>query len=573
MVPWEMRTMTIKLHGYQQGVVDKVHAAHARGVQRPALVVATGGGKSFINAEVARTSRHGAAGGKRTVIVAHREELVEGNAQEMRDLAPDLRTGVVMAGKNETQGHVISASVATLASDLRRSQIHDVGLVVIDEAHHAAADTYLRVLDHFGCMDSAGGAVALGATATMQRGDEKALGDVWQEIVEVIDTATLINHPDGPYLVRPVGIRVRVEDLDLGRVRKVAGDFSGKGLGDAIEGSMAPKKIVEAMREHAADRQTILFAPLVATAFLLRDALREAGFTAEVISGKTPKEERRRTLQAYRDGAVQILCNAMVFTEGTNLPMTSCIVIARPTMQAALFIQMVGRGLRLWPGKRDCIVLDVVGATGRHRLAAPVELWGDQGVTFDEDAEPPLDEDGTVNEEADDIEEQAELDHMFGLDEPQYRDGRLVTEIVDLFEGSDAGWLRTYAGVWFVAAPERYVAVLPRVDGGYGVVSLHRTRGGDSAWVMERVSELSYAMAHATGDVTEEERATMSDINGYHRKWVPGYGIRSASPRAEARRIGLPVPDGATPGEVRKMLTVAYASARIDAALPGWVRR
>ena len=565
--------MTLRLRPYQVDAVAAAHAAHER-IDRPAEVLATGAGKTVILAEVARSSRYGAAGGRRTLIVAHREELVEQNAQKVRDVAPDLRTGVVMAGRNETQGHVISASVQTLISEQRRAQIRDVGLVVVDEAHHAAAESYVRVLTHFGCMG--GRTKALGFTATMSRGDDKALGDIWQDVVFTRDIADLINDPDGPFLVRPVGVRVRVEDLDLSRVRKVAGDFSGKGLGDAIEDSLAPKKIVEALREHAADRQTILFAPLVHTAEVIRDELRESGFTAEVVSAKTPHDERRRLLQAYRDGQLQVLCNAMIFTEGTDLPMTSCIVVARPTMSAALFIQMVGRGLRLWPGKRDCIVLDVVGATGRHRLAAPIELWGDEGV--DLDAVDALRHEEMTEEDAvafDDLDEQQELDHLFGLDEPVYRDGKLVTEIVDLFEGSDGGWLRTHAGVWFVAAPERYVAVLPRVDGGYGVVWVHRTRVGESDWVMKRCSDLSYAMAHATGAITDDERAAMEarHSEGRRAQFVPSAGWRSTSPRAEARRIGLPVPEGASAGEIRKLLTVAYASARIDAALPPWVRR
>jgi hypothetical protein len=231
----------------------------------------------------------------------------------------------------------------------------------------------------------------------------------------------------------------------------------------------------------------------------------------------------------------------------------------------------VGRGLRLWPGKTDCVVLDVVGATGRHRLAAPVELWGEEGVAV-EDADPrdPLTEEEVAA--LDDLEEQQELDHVLGLDEPMYRDGKLVTEIVDLFEGSDAGWLRTGAGVWFLAAPERYVAVLPRVDGGYAVVAMHRTRGGESRWVMERVSELSYAMAHAQGDVTDEERIMMDERRSA-KAWVPGLGFRAASARREAERLGWVLPPETTPGEIRKMLTVAYASARIDQHLPGWVRR
>jgi superfamily II DNA or RNA helicase len=545
--------VTVRLRGYQQEFVDAVHAAHARGVRRPAGVAATGAGKTIVLAETARTSRHGVAGGRRVVILSHREELVEQNAQKMRDVAPDLRVGVVQAGKNQVAAHVISASVQTLASPMRRAQLRDVGLVICDEAHHAVARSYVDVFDHFGCMAMASGlgAVALGVTATMARGDDKALGDIWQEIVYVKDTAELI--AEG-YLVRPVGVRVRVDDLQLGKVRKQAGDYSAKGLGDAIEDSMAPKKIVEALREHAPDRQTLLFAPLVHTAEVIRDALREGGFTAELVHGGTPKEERRRLLEAYRRGSVQVLCNAMVFTEGTDLPMTGCVVIARPTMSPSLFVQMVGRGLRLWPGKTDCVVLDVVGATNRHRLSAPVELFGEEG--YDEDREP-ADRDVELD---DDVEEQGLLDHALGLDDlppTQYKDGVLVSEPVDLFEGSDAGWLRTYAGVWFLATATRYVAVLPRVEGGYAVVAMSRVRVGESAWVIEHCSELGYAMAHGQGAVDGE----------------PGTQLSAWSARATAAKLGLIVQRGMTAGEVRKLVTVGLASARIDGALPGWVRR
>lgn len=546
--------MTVILRGYQQEFVDAVHAAHARGVRRPAGVAATGAGKTIVLAETARTSRHGVAGGRRVVMLAHREELVEQNAQKMRDVAPDLRVGVVQAGKNQVAAHVISASVQTLASPMRRAQLRDVGLVICDEAHHAPAASYVAVLTHFGCMDD-GPAVALGVTATMARGDDKALGDIWQEIVYVKDTAELI--AEG-YLVRPVGVRVRVDDLQLGKVRKTAGDYSAKGLGHAIEDSMAPKKIVEALREHAPDRQTLLFAPLVHTAEVIRDALREGGFTAELVHGGTPKEERRRLLEAYRRGSVQVLCNAMVFTEGTDLPMTGCVVIARPTMSPSLFIQMVGRGLRLWPGKTDCVVLDVVGATNRHRLAAPVELFGEQGYDADgADGTEGVAETLIGDENA---EEQDLIDHALGLDElppTQYRDGVLVSEPVDLFEGSDAGWLRTYAGVWFLATATRYIAVLPRVEGGYAVVAMSRVRVGESAWVIEHCSELGYAMAHGQGAVDGE----------------PGTQLSAWSARATAAKLGLIVQRGMTAGEVRKLVTVGLASARIDNALPGWVRR
>lgn len=555
--------MTIKLRPYQRDAVDAAHRAHADGVRRPAEVLATGAGKSIILAEVARTSQHGVGGGKRVVVLAHREELVQQNAAKVRDVAPDLRVGIVQASANQVEAHVISASVQTLASPMRRAQLRDVGLVIVDEVHHVVARSYMETLGWFGCLANSppaqGGAAFLGLTATMIRGDGKALGDVVQDVVYVKDTAELI--AEG-YLVRPVGVRVRVDDLQLGKVRKVAGDYSTKGLGDAIEDSMAPKKIVEALREHAHDRQTLLFAPLVHTAEVIRDALREGGFTAELVHGGTPAEERRRLLQAYRDGSIQVLCNAMVFTEGTDLPMTSCVVIARPTMNPGLFVQMVGRGLRLWPEKTDCIVLDVVGATNRHRLAAPVDLFGEEAAERDPEL---IEELGLTEEEADalyDESEQQIIDGLLGLDEKVYAEGALVHEVVDLFEGSDAGWLRTYAGVWFLARAQRYVAVLPRVSGGYGVVLMDRVRVGESTWVMEHCSELGYAMAHAEGAVERDGMDTWGlTRNGRN------YVLR------RALGMGFTVTDAMSTGEVKKMITVGLASARIDSRLPAWVRR
>lgn len=545
--------MTIKLRSYQQDAVDAFHKAHADGIRRPAGVLATGAGKSLIIGKTGETSPFGVAGGKRVVILAHREELVEQNAQKVRDVAPGLRVGIVKAAANQVQAHVISASVQTLASPMRRAQLRDVGLVIVDECHHAPAASYLAVLDHFGCMDSGPtGARALGLTATMSRGDDKALGDIWQDVVYVKDTAELI--AEG-YLVRPVAIRVRVDDLQLGKVRKVAGDYSAKGLGDAIEESMAPKKIVEAWREHADGRPTLVFAPLVHTAEVIRDEFRAAGVTAELVHGGTPAAERAAVQQAYRDGHVKVLCNAMVFTEGTDLPMTGCVVVARPTMQSTLFIQMVGRGLRLWPGKTNCIVLDVVGATNRHRLAVPVELFGEQA------AEREVSDERLV-EDVDQLEEQQLVDNLLGLDGPVYRDGQLVAEVVDLFEGSDAGWLRTYAGVWFLARATRYVAVLPRVSGGYGVVVMDRVRAGDSAWVIEHVSELGYAMAHAEGAV-ESDQLDMWGLTRNGRNYV----LR------RALEMGFAVDKAMSTGEVKKMITVGLASARIDTRLPSWVRR
>jgi len=548
----------LPMRDYQREDVEAVEAAWRRGLRRPAVVAATGLGKSVEIAHLIKRWQEGEhwpatpRGRRRALVLAHRTELVEQNAAKLRSVAPGLRIGIVKAERNETLADVISASVPTLASERRRRMLSNVGLVVVDEAHHATAASYMSILRHYGCFND--GAVAAGYTATMTRGDASALGDVWQDVVATRDVAFGVANG---WLVRPHCIHVRVDDLDLSKVKTSRGDYQANDLGDAIEHSLAPEAVVKAMREHAVGRPTILFAPLVRTAELFRDTLIAEGFSAAMVCGETPADERKKILDDFRAGKVQVLCNAMVFTEGTDLPLASCIVVARPTKSKGLFIQMVGRGLRPHreSGKVDCLVLDVVGASKRVGLTLPVELFGEQSAEREPDDK--IEKDDLVEEESVSL-------GSAGLDDTSWINGPLTTEVVDLFHASDSAWMRTRAGVWFLAAGERYIAIVPGELGGYDVVGMHKSVVGDSRWVVRGVSDLAYAMAWAEGDVQPAERT----LSARERSW------RARRPSEKMRtfawRLGLTVPDGALSGEVSAMITVALASHRIDSRLPAY---
>lgn len=556
----------LPMRNYQREGVEAVERAWEGGMRRPSLVLPTGAGKTVVFAHAAKRFRERT--GKRVVVVAHRTELIEQAAAKLQDVMPRERVGIVKANRNETLHPFVVASVQTLAQPRRRMQLLDVGLVIIDEAHHAAASTYVTVLEHFGAFGTkpygrygsdGGAAVALGVTATMVRGDDLALGEIWQDVVYSRSIADMIK--DG-WLVRPRGLRIRVDDLDLKDVRKLAGDFSGKALGAALEDSVAPEAVAKAIVEHAADRPTLLFAPLVSTAVIFRDALREAGFTAEMVCGETPADERRRHIEAFRRREVQILCNAMLFTEGTDLPLTSCIVIARPTLNPGLYVQMLGRGLRPDIGKDDCLILDVVGAAQRHRLVAPIELFGTESVmTYDDDQDEALDDEPL------DGDEPIELATGAGgqLDDPSWRNGPIVAEHIDLFHGSDSVWLQTSAGVWFLAPGDRYIAIVPGTMGGYDVVSMHQTRQGDSRWVAQTVQSLAYAMAWAEDDVTTQERSRTTREQSWRAERP------SSDLRRWAKRAGVAVDRGMTAGEIRNRCVVVAASWRIDSRLPAYL--
>jgi superfamily II DNA or RNA helicase len=554
----------LRMRDYQVECVEAVERAWQGGMRRPGVVLPTGAGKTVVFSHVIdrwRLRNHG----RRALVVAHRTELIEQAAAKLRSVMPHTRIGIVKANRNDTLYPVVVASVQTLAQERRRRQLLDVGLVVIDEAHHGAARTYVDVLTHYGALGQQDGqdAVALGVTATMVRGDDKALGEIWQDVVYSRSIAEMIS---GGWLVRPRGLFVRVDDLDLGGVRKSRGDYSEAALGAALEDSLAPEAVAKAMVEHGRQddgtcRPTLLFAPLVRTAELFRDALRDAGFTAEMLSGETPTDERARVLEAFRRREVQIICNAMLFTEGTDLPLVSCIVIARPTLNPGLYVQMVGRGLRPDIGKDDALVLDVVGASRKHRLAAPVDLFGTESAEGSEDDQ---DLDDLLEAEEQEIKEQGSI-ALEDL-EPSWRNGPIVAEHVDLFHGSDSVWLRTAAGVWFLAPGGRYVAIVPGRQGGYDVISMHQTRQGDSRWVVQAVESLSYAMAWAEDDVTAPERSQVTREQSW-RATTPSWNDRQ-----RAKRMGVVLERGMTAGELRSRCMVVAATQRIDSRLPDYLR-
>ncbi|MFJ9027593.1 DEAD/DEAH box helicase [Streptomyces sp. NPDC102274] len=518
---------------YQTTAIQALATGWTGPNNRLAVVLPTGAGKTVVFANLIAEMR-AQLGRKRALVIAHREELIEQAAAKIRAVCPDLRVGIVKAERNHHRFmDVVVASVQTLAVKRRREAIQDIGMVIVDECHHAASASYRAVLDHFGAWR---GVPVAGFTATMTRGDG-GLADIWQDVVFTLDILEMIG--DG-YLCDVRGKRVVVDGLNLDAVKTRAGDLQDSQLGQALDDSGAAGTIAAAYTEHAADRPGVVFTPTVATAQSMADAFKAAGVTAAAVWGDMPRVDRVQALRDYESGAVQVLANCMVLTEGFDAPWTSCVVVARPTKSPGLYCQMVGRGLRLHEGKRDALVLDVMGASTRHKLASIIDLTAQ--------------EIGDVAEERS-LREVAETAKAETARQLAVR--QLEFEEVNVFSGSGTRWLRTEAGTWFIPLKHDLFLFLVRDPGGRTYrVRRWDARHGVRPPAPDPAMPLSEVMAWAEKAARALAPAAFVAKGARWRDGKP-----SGKQLAYCRHQRIPVPRGSTAGDVSDLQAVHSVSA------------
>lgn len=356
----------LALRPYQEDALQALHDGYNAGDQRLLTVMPTGAGKTVVFAHLIRDLS------ARTLVVAHREELIRQTVEKITMVDRGANVGVVKAHENHYWADIVVASIQTIQREHRLSQLGSFGLIVTDEAHHATARTWTEAIERLGGF-SAGGPKVSGWTATPDRTDKVGLGHVFQRVAHETGLYDLIEQG---YLVDPRPVQVLIDTLDLSEVKTTAGDLTASGVGAALEAADAPEHVAQALNEYAPDRKALVFMPTVKTANATAEAILATGRPAGVISEKTDSRTRARHLADIQTGRITALVNCMVLTEGTDLPAVDCIVVGRPTKSRSLYQQMIGRGLRLYPGKEDCLVLDVAGDPGRHKLATVADLFG-----------------------------------------------------------------------------------------------------------------------------------------------------------------------------------------------------
>ena len=316
-------------------------------------------------------------------VLAHRDELTEQNRGKFGRVNPAISTSVVDAGEKSWAGQVTFAMVPTLARATNLAAMPALDLLVIDEAHHAAADSYRRIIDRALHLNPA--CRIYGVTATPNRGDGKGLRPVFSNVADQIRIGELVA---SGHLVPPrtFVIDVGVQE-DLAKVRRSGDDFDMAEVGAIMNRAPVTEAVVRHWREKAGDRQTVVFCSTVDHANSVTEAFQAAGIPTVLVTGEMGEAERRAALSAYAAGRARVVVNVAVLTEGWDHPPTSCVVLLRPSSFKSTMIQMVGRGLRTvspeeHPGviKTDCIVLDFGTSSLLHgSLEQDVDLSGTEG--------------------------------------------------------------------------------------------------------------------------------------------------------------------------------------------------
>lgn len=373
----------MKLRPYQEEARKAVQDEWKSGVKNTLLVLPTGTGKTIVFSKVIEDR---VKLGERVLVLAHRGELLDQAADKLEQ-STGLKTATEKAEETALGSwyRVVVGSVQTLMREKRLSQFDRdfFDVIIIDEAHHTLADSYLRILDHFH------DAKLLGVTATPDRGDMKNLGSVYESLAYEYTLPQAIKQG---YLSPIKALTIPLK-LDLSSVKQQAGDFSTRDLGNVLDPYL--ESIADEMVKNASDRKIVVFLPLVKTSQKFVEILNEKGFRAAEVNGES--KDRTEILEDFENDKYNVLCNSMLLTEGWDCPSVDCVVVLRPTRVRSLYSQMVGRGTRLFPGKEELLLLDFLWHTDRHELVHPAHLIAENDAVADamtkriEEAGMPID--------------------------------------------------------------------------------------------------------------------------------------------------------------------------------------
>lgn len=339
----------MQLRPYQCSSMSTLKSAYKKS-KRVLFVLSTGGGKTAIFTHIAESSP------KRVLILAHRKELIEQISERLQ--APH---GIIMS--SVTPNYAERIQVGSVQSVVKRLQYINPEFIIIDEAHHAVAGQYAKIMEAFPDV------FVLGVTATPCRLDGHGLAHAFDELIEGPNIKQLI---DMGYLCPA---KVYASEHEWDKIKKSAGDFDKKEAADFMLQSKITGDVVNTWRKYAEDKQTIVFCASIKHAIIMARMFTLLGHKAEAISSENTKEEREIIIQNFKEKKTKLLVSVDIISEGFDVPSCEAVILLRPTKSLSLYMQQVGRGLRTFEGKKHAIILDHAGNCFRHGLPTIDREW------------------------------------------------------------------------------------------------------------------------------------------------------------------------------------------------------
>lgn len=483
--------MKFELRPYQNETIDSILTTWKNDTNKILTSLATGLGKTVIFTHL--SDKHLVKNRKKVLVIAHREELLKQAYEKFLNTNGNLLCKIDQ-GRNKIslleyqQADVILASVATLGrKGTERIKIYnpqDFNAVIIDEAHRSLATTYIRIFEHFGISkhpalkDKEGNlehqedndwnkeCLLLGVTATPMRSKSgESLKYVFDTLAYKYDLIDAIK--DG--WLSNIHSLVAQTTTDISDVKVTNGEYRSSELSKKVNTDGRNQFIIETYKDKAQEGVTLVFAVDREHNQALKKRFKDHGIKAEIVDGETPKDQRKQILNAFKNDQLPVLINCEVLTEGFDAPNVMNILMARPTKSPIFYMQAIGRGTRLFPGKEKVTIIDFVDNSKHHN---PMTLKYIMGIPEGSETAQSKKKKKKV-EEMEDVKKELELFEEVGSDvlaqlafgeeqgdNTQYEiiDKGLILDVTNYIKqnfirSSRFTWFKIFEDTWFLPFP------------------------------------------------------------------------------------------------------------------------
>jgi superfamily II DNA or RNA helicase len=367
----------ITLRPYQSEAINRIRNSYRAGKKRPLFVLPTGGGKTISFTYITQQALER---GSVVWLIAHKDDLIIQISETLKKF--NIRHGIIQ-GSKPVMKHLKCQVVSVPTMAKRLGKYDNPDFIIIDEAHHSTAGSYLKILEYYP------DAKVLGVTATPCRSDGRGLGDVYDDLVLGPSVIELINLG---FLVAPkyYNPKSAILEAELKNIKKTAGDYNNKDLAEAVNKAALYGDIIANYRKYCNGVPAVVFCVNIKHADDMSQRFKAAGYSAANVDGTMDKSDVNEILRKLGTGEIQVVTSCNLISEGTDIPAIGCAILARPTKSLSLYIQQIGRALRPYGGKDHAIILDHANNFGEFGHPLNDRFWsldGDRGKKRDKEKE------------------------------------------------------------------------------------------------------------------------------------------------------------------------------------------